>query len=650
MATQVVMFSVLLFGTSGIVLDFGRVYSEHSNMQSFTDQAALAAAAELDRKPGSIGRAVDAVFGGLDAEGNDLVAPMTKTAVFSSGADNQFNISHLVFLSDLPNDAGAQTSMAGIQSDIVYVAFADGGTTGDAATAESEAKYVIAVAEERSVSNTLISLINSGAETATASSNIVRTVAAAKREVSFCGEFSNLVMCSPRSAMQGANAAADNESDLGAFMNYHQGARFAHITDYLNGSEQHRLYRRRNPAMDADDDGGMVSNEGVRTICNTLNTLPGGATAIGGQLETYQAICHLAAATPRDHCIGDTLEIVAAEPEVITTALNVAFNMWDEPINEVIEDWPGTPFALSMPFFQPDLLIMKGKIWETDATVRNATNILHALNGNHSSRLHYKTFFGKTAAPGVPGSSSSSNFDLNLPDCLRSPATQLLCGSGGTWPGIAPFIGNPATQTALNQFYQENYPDHYEHVNNGLGVDGLTQSFYDMYLQERSGWTHASLPITSTVFNFTTFQFETTTVVAAGAPLTMIPYDGATPEDASLAATTPPNELESHTNELGGTAGYPSGIVDADPFNQPTRRRLSVPLVNCDAMTDPDGDGIFEADVLEFVDVFLMQPPRPVCLNGTDQCNNSDIISSTVFTELIGKTNYVLNDFPELVR
>jgi len=39
MATQVVMFSVLLFGTSGVVLDFGRVYSEHSNMQSYTDQA-----------------------------------------------------------------------------------------------------------------------------------------------------------------------------------------------------------------------------------------------------------------------------------------------------------------------------------------------------------------------------------------------------------------------------------------------------------------------------------------------------------------------------------------------------------------------------------------------------------------------------------
>ncbi len=650
MATQVVMFSVLLFGTSGIVLDFGRVYSEHSNMQSFTDQAALAAAAELDREPDSINRAVDAVFGGLDAEGNDLGAPMTKTAVFSSGADNQFNISHLVFLSDLPNDGGAQTSMAGIQSDIVYVAFADGGTTGNAATAATEARYVIAVAEERSVSNTLISLINSGAETAAASSNIVRTVAAARREIGFCGEFSNLVMCSPRSAMQGANPAADNESDLGAFMNYHRGARFAHITDNLNGTEQHRLYRRRNPSMVQNDEGGLVSNDGVASICNTLGTLPGGASAIGGQVAKYQAICHLAAATPRDHCIGDTLEIVAAEPEVITTALNVAFNMWDEPINEVIRDWPGTLQELSMPFFQPDLLILKGKIWETDATVRDATNLAYALNGNHHSRLHYKTFFGETGTPGVPGASSSSNFDLNLPDCLRSSATQTLCGSGGTWPGIAPYIGNPATQTALNQFYQENYPDHYEQVNGGLGVDGLTQSFYDMYLQERAGWTHASLPVTQTTFNFTTFQFETTTVVAAGNPLTMTPFDGSNPEDASLATTTPPFELEPHNNELSGSAGYNTAFVDPDPANQPTRRRLSVPLVDCDAMTDPDGDGIFEADVLEFVDVFLMQPPRPVCLNGTDQCNNSDIISSTVFTELIGKTNYVLNDFPELVR
>jgi hypothetical protein len=77
---------------------------------------------------------------------------------------------------------------------------------------------------------------------------------------------------------------------------------------------------------------------------------------------------------------------------------------------------------------------------------------------------------------------------------------------------------------------------------------------------------------------------------------------------------------------------------------------MSIPLVDCSGMTDPDGDGIFDADVLEFVGMYLMQPPRPVCLNGTDQCNNADIVSSTVFTEFVEKTVYIKNTFPELVR
>lgn len=635
------MFSVLLFGTSGVVLDFGRVYSEHSIMQSYTDQAALAAAAELDRAPDSIDRAVNAVFGGLDADGNVLGAPLTKTAVFSSGADNQFNISHLVFLSDLANDAGAQSSMAGIQSDIVYVAFADGGSNGNAAEAATTAKYVIAVAEERSVSNTLISLINSGAETTAASSNVVRTVAAARREVSYCGEFSNLVMCSPRTAMSGANAAADSEADLGDFMSYFRGARFAHIATNSGGSEPHRLYRRRNPAMDADDEGGLVSVSGVEAICNTLSSMPGnGSTSDPDLIERYQAICHLAAAQPRDHCIGETLEIVAAEPEVITTALNVAFNMWDAPIDEVIVDWPSNADdAVAMPMFQPDLVIMKGKAWEADTATRLNTSGLYGINvNNNSSRLHYKDV-------AVGSEMSASQFDLNLPDCLRSSASQPLCGSSGTSnPGFAPFIGFPATQTALNNFYQKNYPNHYQYLG-GQSVPGNVQSFYDLYLEERTGWSHA----TQAIIDYPAPFFFPVPIANVGDSLTL------SGEDASLAAYTPSPELVFQTGDLwddnpdNTPAGYPANLVSPD--DNVTRRRLSVPLVDCSQMGSPNADGILEVDVLEFVDMFLMQPPRPECGGpGNDQCINANISKATVFTEFVGKSTYVENTFPELVR
>ena len=244
MATQVVMFSVLLFGTSGVVLDFGRVDSEHSIMQSYTDQAALAAAAELDRRPGSIDRAVDAVFGGLDSDGNPMAAPLSRDAVFSSGETAGFGVSHLIFLSDMGDDSGSQSSMAGITDDIVYVAFADGSESGVRSNAERQAKYVIAVAEERSVRNTLIQLINSGTESPSAASNVVRTVSAATREHQFCGEFSNLVMCSREADMTDDLPSGESHSDLGDFMNEFTGVRFAHIADNNGGTENYRLYRR----------------------------------------------------------------------------------------------------------------------------------------------------------------------------------------------------------------------------------------------------------------------------------------------------------------------------------------------------------------------------------------------------------------------
>lgn len=633
------MFSVLLFGTSGVVLDFGRVYSEHGIMQSYTDQAALAAAHELDREPDSIDRAVNAVFGGLDAEGNDIGAPLTKTAVFSSGADNQFNISHLVFLSNLANDAGAQSSMAGIQSDIVYVAFADGGSNGNAVDAATTAKYVIAVAQERSVNNTLISLINSGAETAAASSNVVRTVAAARREVSFCGEFSNLVMCSPRTAMSGNNTTADSEAELGEFMNYFRGARFAHVADGSDGPELHRLYRRRNPAMGAEDEGGLTSLAGVETICNTLNTLPGGGTTSDQSvIDRYQAICHLAATRPRDHCIGETLEIVAAEPEVITTALNVAFNMWDAPINDVVDNWQSNGQAPQMPLFQPDIVIMKGKVWETELVNRQATDLAFSLGGNDHSRLHYKTEF-----IGTPGTSTSTTFDDNLPDCFRPPATPDQCSVNPFLPGYAPFIGFSPNLTQLTSYYQKNYEVHFQFVG-GQNVPPFVQSFYDMYLEERD-WTHAAQDVTTTGFiPFPPFS-QTTVHAPAGQSLA---FSG---EDASLASFTPSPHLQEQTGDLyqSNGVGYPTGLVNPDETL--TRRRISVPMVDCSALGNPDADGMLEVDVLDFVDMFILQPPRPECgVGGSDQCNNANVTSATVLTEFVSKTDYTKNTFPELVR
>lgn len=626
------MFSVLLFGTSGIVLDFGRVYSEHGNMQSYTDQAALAAAAELDGRPDSVSRAIDAVFGGLDAEGNDLGAPLTKSATFSSGVDNQFNISHLVFLSDLPNDGGAQSSMAGIKSDIVYVAFADGGSNGNAADA-SKAKYVIAVAEERSVSNTLISLINSGAETAAASSNIVRTVAAAARRKNYCGEFSNLVMCSRQDDLlheHPSGSAADLE--VGEFMEAFEGARFVHIADNQSGAETHRLYRRHNPML--------ASVAALQAVCDS-DQMPGATygESIGKTYE-YRAICHLAAARQRDHCIGDTIQIVRAEPEVIATALNVAFDRWDFPISEAL-NWQGTLLEGELALMQPDLLKYTGQIRSEPATI--AANISnHGLLGTQTlaSRLHYENTTG------------SGEYDVNIPSCFNNASNYTECGVNQ--PGLVPYIGTWASGSSdLEEYYQENYPEHYLHVNGGLNLDASINSFFDLYLVERSEWTHAKTDIVYTeagepYFDYVTFTWVTppgdTVTIPAGTSLSVTRADG------SLADLTPSPEQATqigHEDLDDEHANYP---LPVNPDDTQYRRKMSVPLVDCSNMSFDPTTGVADVEVLEFVDMYLLQPPRVFCPGGGEMCNNANISSVSVFTEFVEKSDYVKTEYPELVR
>ncbi len=60
---QMIFFSLMLLGTTALVLDSGRLYTQHSQMQAFADQMALAAANELDGQEDSIPRALNAVFG-----------------------------------------------------------------------------------------------------------------------------------------------------------------------------------------------------------------------------------------------------------------------------------------------------------------------------------------------------------------------------------------------------------------------------------------------------------------------------------------------------------------------------------------------------------------------------------------------------------
>ncbi|MEM7668211.1 MAG: Tad domain-containing protein, partial [Pseudomonadota bacterium] len=101
---QVVIMSILLLGALGLVIDSGRLYATHSQMQAYADQVALAAANELDGEDDAIHRATQAAFG-LTVGADGFLSAKT-----SGGAD--IWVRELVFWSDLRENFGLQHDLS----------------------------------------------------------------------------------------------------------------------------------------------------------------------------------------------------------------------------------------------------------------------------------------------------------------------------------------------------------------------------------------------------------------------------------------------------------------------------------------------------------------------------------------------------------
>lgn len=98
---QVLLMSIALLGTTGLVLDSGRLYSRHTAMQAYTDAMALAGAAELDGQPDSISRARAAMVGLGD---NPYLSKFDSQG-------NEFKINNIYFFTDLNASSGTSIEM-----------------------------------------------------------------------------------------------------------------------------------------------------------------------------------------------------------------------------------------------------------------------------------------------------------------------------------------------------------------------------------------------------------------------------------------------------------------------------------------------------------------------------------------------------------
>jgi Putative Flp pilus-assembly TadE/G-like len=79
MTVLALIMTVMLLGFGALVADIGRLYNLHSQMQSYVDQVALAAAAELDGDADAIERAQHAALG--DGTNPPLVRDVQNFAV-----------------------------------------------------------------------------------------------------------------------------------------------------------------------------------------------------------------------------------------------------------------------------------------------------------------------------------------------------------------------------------------------------------------------------------------------------------------------------------------------------------------------------------------------------------------------------------------
>jgi len=164
---QVVLFSVMLFGGIGLMMDFGRAYSAHSHMQSYVDQVALAAARELDQSPSAIQRATTAA---------DAVAGSSS---FTESGD--FNYSEIAFLTGAPTDANGNFDESMLSTL----------NTGNSL----EATHVLVKSSNESVALQLLNFANRDGEGITEIALRTQAVATSRRVA--CGGLSPLVMCNP---------------------------------------------------------------------------------------------------------------------------------------------------------------------------------------------------------------------------------------------------------------------------------------------------------------------------------------------------------------------------------------------------------------------------------------------------------------------
>ena len=195
MTVLAVVFFVIILGVAGLVIDLGRLYNLHTQMQSFVDSVALASAAELDGNSGALNRAASAAVGNV---GGVAGGPLTTGVGNLTAGPTAFAVQRIDFFSSIVADPTPPTVAAG--GDVLVATYENGAMTiaGGLTQAQADirAKYAQVTAASMQLTYFILPLANAvlGASLPSSQAIALQAIAGFKREI--CNT-PPIVMCNP---------------------------------------------------------------------------------------------------------------------------------------------------------------------------------------------------------------------------------------------------------------------------------------------------------------------------------------------------------------------------------------------------------------------------------------------------------------------
>ncbi len=372
-AIQSIIFSMLLFGSAGLVLDTGRVYIAHSQMQAFADQMAIAAANELDGHDDALERSTAAVFG---IEGRSFLA---KAGIEVGG----FKVASLEFFSGTQASGLPQNNMAGAYPPEAKLAEAVDGkldvTDGDAVEAANDATVAVVNVTEKEVQSAVAHMAATVTKIAVATGIAgkddelfatgfrIAATAAASMERRSCAALSTLVLCNPWEDASDSPLLVPKDDPAWsvpgrslAYFAPNFAARGAPETPQVTPntasifpwSLRNQLFRLTSPTANS---AGLCSADYLLALASE--------DASGDGAPDYLAArdrCLMARAHAETVCWGPgaPMVIAPADGDMVTRALNIIFDNWLQPFEQALTTdlVIGATGLFRTQYFEPDAL------------------------------------------------------------------------------------------------------------------------------------------------------------------------------------------------------------------------------------------------------------------------------------------------------